>query len=126
MENSVFIIIITFLIYMKIYKNEKLIWDSETRPKYTTADPFTWLECTLTEEIKKREEFVLPECNYERNRIDYALETYKIKIDLLQQLQDFINNNSYFYDNENDIIQFAINTDPYNHFSRGDLYEIKK
>lgn len=100
---------------MKIYENNKLIWDSETRAEYTTGNSFTWLSFYFAEKINKIEDFVFPACNYERNAIQNSIEVHKIKLDLLTQIQDLI---------DNEVMEFVINFNPYNHFSRGDEYKI--
>lgn len=100
---------------MKIYENNKLIWDSEIRAEYTTGDAFTWLSYYLAERVEKLQFFTLPACNYERNAIQNSIETYKIKLDLLSKIQDFI---------DNETMEFVIDFNPYNAFSSGTEYKI--
>jgi hypothetical protein len=100
---------------MKIYQNNKLIWDSETRAEYTTGDAFTWLSYYLAKKVEKIEDLDLPACNYERDAIQNNIELYKIKLDLLSKIQDLLDNKT---------MEFVINFNPYNCFSRGTEYKI--
>ena len=101
----------------KIFENDKLIWDSETRAEYTTGDAKTWLNFTLTERINKRENFVLPCVNFDRSPAEDAIETYKIKIELLEKLQEF-------YVSEE--MELYIDFDPGNTFSKTTVYKIEE
>ena len=100
----------------KIFENDKLIWDSETRPEYTTGDAKTWLNYMLTDRINKFENFVLPNVNFIRSPAEDAIETYKIKIKLLQKLQEF---------DESEEEELYIDFSPYNSFSSTTIFRIK-
>lgn len=64
---------------MKIYKNNKLIWNSETRAEHTAGDAFTWLSLHLANHIEKIEQ-MLPACNYNRDIIQSTKDMYQVKI----------------------------------------------
>lgn len=102
---------------MKIYEDNKLIWDSETRAEHTTGDAFTWLSCYLVKKVENIQNPVLPACNYMRDVIEDNIELCQIKLDLLSKIKDLL---------DNETTEFAINFDQYNCFSRGTEFNISK
>jgi hypothetical protein len=101
----------------KIFKNDQLIWDSETRPKHNTGDAKSWLNWFLTEQINNIENFVLPVVNFCRTPAENAIEEYNIKIKLLQKVQEF---------DESEEKELYIDFSPYNPFSGTTIFRIEE
>ena len=101
----------------KIFENDKLIWDSETRPEHNTGDAKTWLNNTLAERISKFENFALPAVNFCRTPAENAIEECRLKIKLLQKVQQL---------NESEEKELYIDFSPYNPFSKTTIFRIHK